>query len=113
MKINTQVEEIRGKLKALLHWLGKQAQAESALYDYHHDPYYRGTECAYNVVQDKIERLLLSLPPEPRSSCSYDPMQDAGKPLGMFHCPECGEMVVAGMPHPVYAQREGEGEADG
>jgi hypothetical protein len=20
-------------------------------------------------------------------------------PIGMFHCPECGEMVLAGLPH--------------
>ena len=32
--------------------------------------------------------------------CSYDPKQLFGEPIGMFHCPECGEMVVAGMDHP-------------
>lgn len=36
------------------------------------------------------------------SSCSYDPMTADG-PIGMFHCPECGEMVVAGMEHPDYS----------
>jgi len=35
--------------------------------------------------------------------CNYDPMQMAGLPIGMFHCPECGEMVIAGMPHPDYS----------
>lgn len=34
------------------------------------------------------------------SACTYDPRLLAGQPIGMFHCPECGEMVVAGMPHP-------------
>lgn len=34
--------------------------------------------------------------------CTYDPTVMVGKPIGMFHCPECGEMVVAGMPHPDY-----------
>jgi len=34
--------------------------------------------------------------------CSYDPEILKGQPIGMFHCPECGEMVVAGMPHPDY-----------
>ena len=36
------------------------------------------------------------------TKCSFDPTADIYKdaPIGMFHCPECGEMVVAGMPHP-------------
>jgi hypothetical protein len=36
--------------------------------------------------------------------CSFDPMAEAyiGAPIGMFHCPLCGEMVLAGMPHPDY-----------
>lgn len=38
--------------------------------------------------------------PEPR--CSYDPTLEKGQPIGMFHCPQCGEMVVAGFPHPDY-----------
>ena len=32
--------------------------------------------------------------------CQYDPRALAGQPIGMYHCPECGEMVVAGMKHP-------------
>jgi hypothetical protein len=32
--------------------------------------------------------------------CSFDPTHAEG---GMFHCPECGEMVVAGMAHPDYS----------
>ena len=31
--------------------------------------------------------------------CSYDPRQYLGQPIGMYHCPECGEMVVAGLNH--------------
>ncbi len=29
--------------------------------------------------------------------------QYIGAPIGMFHCPLCGEMVLAGMPHPDYS----------
>jgi len=32
--------------------------------------------------------------------CTFDPKTYAGYPIGMFHCPECGEMVVAGIDHP-------------
>ena len=32
--------------------------------------------------------------------CNYDPTELADAPIGQFHCPECGEMVIAGMPHP-------------
>jgi hypothetical protein len=36
------------------------------------------------------------------TKCSFDPTAGIYKdaPIGMFHCPECGEMVVAGLPHP-------------
>ena len=34
--------------------------------------------------------------------CDYAPRKMAGFPVGMFHCPECGEMVIAGMAHPDY-----------
>ena len=38
------------------------------------------------------------------TKCSFDPTADIYKdsPIGMFHCPECGEMVVASLPHPDY-----------
>lgn len=38
--------------------------------------------------------------------CGFDPRTMAGQPIGMFHCPECGEMVIAGMAHPDYANWE-------
>ena len=34
--------------------------------------------------------------------CTFDPTADIYKDaaIGMFHCPECGEMVIAGLSHP-------------
>lgn len=32
--------------------------------------------------------------------CREKPESFIGQPLGMYHCPECGTMVVAGIPHP-------------
>lgn len=32
--------------------------------------------------------------------CPHDPKPLLGLPLGMYHCPDCGMMVLAGMPHP-------------
>ena len=32
--------------------------------------------------------------------CAFDPFTVSGA-LGMFHCPLCGEMVFAGIPHPL------------
>lgn len=32
--------------------------------------------------------------------CSYDPEPLIGVPIGMHHCPECGDMVLAGFKHP-------------
>lgn len=37
---------------------------------------------------------------EERKKCPYDPRELAGAPIGQYHCPECGEMVLAGMEHP-------------
>jgi len=34
--------------------------------------------------------------------CSHDPRELKGQPIGMYHCPECGEMVIAGIAHPDY-----------
>jgi hypothetical protein len=31
--------------------------------------------------------------------CDYDPRELAGLPIGTMHCPRCGEMVIAGLPH--------------
>lgn len=31
--------------------------------------------------------------------CTFDPSPLIGVPLGMFHCPSCGCMVVAGIEH--------------
>lgn len=30
----------------------------------------------------------------------WDPQQLVGAPLGQYHCPYCGSMVIAGMRHP-------------
>lgn len=32
----------------------------------------------------------------------WDPQQLVGAPLGQYHCPYCGDMVVAGLEHPDY-----------
>lgn len=33
-----------------------------------------------------------------QTSCRFDPSLIEG-PIGMFHCPDCGIMVIAGFPH--------------
>ena len=38
--------------------------------------------------------------------CLFDPSIYTGVPLGMFHCPICGEMVIAGLPHPDFLEEE-------
>lgn len=34
----------------------------------------------------------------------WDPQQLVGVPLGQYHCPYCGAMVIAGLPHPDYRE---------
>ena len=36
----------------------------------------------------------------PVKNCTYDPRLYSGEPTGMFHCPECGQMVIASLLHP-------------
>jgi hypothetical protein len=33
------------------------------------------------------------------ANCAEKPELLRGAPLGMYHCPECGAMVLAGVPH--------------
>lgn len=33
-------------------------------------------------------------------SCRHDPKILSGAPMGMYHCPDCGTMVLAGLAHP-------------
>ena len=35
----------------------------------------------------------------PPPVCPEDPRKLSGAPLGMYHCPDCLCMVVAGLPH--------------
>jgi hypothetical protein len=37
--------------------------------------------------------------------CKEKPEELLGAPLGMYHCPDCGTMVVAGVPHPTVCAR--------
>lgn len=47
-----------------------------------------------NAMSDEeLDRLIAE------DACPYEPEHLVGIPLGMFHCPVCGEMVVAGLPH--------------
>jgi len=34
------------------------------------------------------------------ANCSEKPELLAGQPIGQYHCPDCGAMVIAGLPHP-------------
>ena len=49
-----------------------------------------------NAMSDEeIDRLIKE------DQCPFQPeLMPKGIPIGMFHCEVCGEMVVAGIPHP-------------
>lgn len=34
----------------------------------------------------------------------WEPQQLVGAPMGQYHCPYCGAMVMAGMPHLDYTE---------
>ncbi len=58
------------------------------------------------VGLDLRERLDITAPlNEEGARCPWpwDPQQHVGAPLGQYHCPHCGAMVLAGQPHLDYA----------
>lgn len=58
------------------------------------------------VAIDLTERLDITAPlNEEGERCPWpwDPQQLVGVPMGQYHCRYCGAMVVAGIPHPDYA----------
>lgn len=39
------------------------------------------------------------------ANCAEKPEKLAGQSIGQYHCPDCGAMVMAGMPHPDLCQK--------
>ena len=39
------------------------------------------------------------------SRCNEKPERLLGQPIGQYHCPDCGAMVLAGVPHPTVCQQ--------
>jgi hypothetical protein len=39
------------------------------------------------------------------SNCDEKPEDLIGQPIGMYHCPDCGGMVMAGMAHFMVCKR--------
>lgn len=39
------------------------------------------------------------------SRCNEKPERLLGQPIGQYHCPDCGAMVLAGVPHPTVCHR--------
>ena len=37
----------------------------------------------------------------------WEPIRLRGQPIGQFHCPYCGAMVIAGLNHIDYREQEG------
>ncbi|MCK9282542.1 MAG: hypothetical protein M0P71_18150 [Melioribacteraceae bacterium] len=52
-----------------------------------------------NTMQDEeLDKLINN------NKCPFEPELIVDEPMGMFHCPLCGEMVVAAAPHPVWPE---------
>jgi predicted secreted protein len=39
-----------------------------------------------------------------KAKCPFNPIIYLGSPMGQFHCPWCGEMVMGGMKHLDYGE---------
>jgi hypothetical protein len=44
------------------------------------------------------------------ATCSERPEEKGGLPIGMYHCPDCDSMLVAGLAHPLLCARCLKGE---
>jgi hypothetical protein len=41
--------------------------------------------------------------------CPHDPRELKGEPIGQYHCPVCGEVVIAGLPHEPKKEEDSDG----
>ena len=56
-----------------------------------------------NAIQESLG--LLEEGDSQNKHCSHRPEEYLGQPIGMYHCPLCGQMVIAGLLHPQYPER--------
>lgn len=59
----------------------------------HAEDYRKHIKVLNAMSPEQVDNLILD------DQCPYEPQHLLGVPIGMFHCPLCGEMVVAGFPH--------------
>lgn len=52
------------------------------------------------LLEDWLAALSVDLESVITGVCHEDPTKYVGSPMGQYHCPACGCMVVAGMAHP-------------
>lgn len=67
---------------------------------------------AVDLKLDLSQRLDIEAPKNElgqRCPWPWEPQQLAGAPIGQYHCPYCGAMVVAGVAHLDYSSITGEG----
>lgn len=64
-------------------------------------------ETAANLTAEELAQLDLPLN-DAGEPCPWpwEPQQLVGAPLGMYHCPYCGAMVLAGVAHPDYRETD-------
>lgn len=55
-------------------------------------------DCALSIISSQLVRWG-SYEGRKRKPCPEDPILLAGQPIGMYHCPVCGMMVMAARPH--------------
>ncbi len=60
------------------------------------------TKLAHSINVRRGEEIQQLKGGDTTEQCPHDPRLTTG-PIGMYHCPECGEMVLAGMGHPDFS----------
>lgn len=79
----------------------EQFRAYALWHDYCEASLEKGDLDGVLVVAEHVLRMTQAAtdPCCPASVCTHEPRTGLGQPIGMYHCPECGEMQVAGMQH--------------
>jgi len=100
LKCGHRVHDVRLKLKEA--WETK-AEFEEALESVKELPDYEDLFALVSpltmLLDSAIRKQVASLRDSGYEPCPENPMRFLYAPLGMYHCPACGCMVMAGMPH--------------
>jgi len=71
-----------------------------------HTKYHTSMRALSSPKEERMRTFIYRIYANVEGECFEHPEMLTGAPIGMYHCPECMFMVIAGVPHPTKAQIE-------